>query len=390
MFKRIKWALALAVLPAVAGYFGCNLNDPNIPDLAGPSELAQALEMRAVPDQLTGDGRSSSVITAVLRDPNGQPTGSQTINFDLGVQGQVGALGGIFQDIGNLAPVDGPQPGVGGVDASAVSAVTNGSGVARARYWAPFRTNQTNDITVTITGRPAGNDFRAVRQRQVDIFIRAADRPFFPGDDVCGIMKEPNELIYAVGQTIFFSATQLTGDTNKGAAGHPIARYEWDLGDGATAEGRRVGHAFERSSIFTVTLFTTESITGFQDSCFVLVEVTLTGTEPPVPPPTACGSPSATFAISNTCSTGGDIITGVTTFFNASGSTAGSTVGATIVSYTWDFGDGTPPFATGSPSTSHVYLPPAGRTLEISLQVLNSCGETAGVFRSKDTVASCP
>jgi hypothetical protein len=269
MWNRIKWALALAAVPAVAGYLGCGLDDPNIPELAGPSTLAQDLTMRAIPDQLTADGRSSSVIEAVLRDENGQPVSGETVNFDLGVRSEVSIFGGTFQDIGGLSQLNGAQPAWGIGDGQAVSASTNSSGVAKARYWAPFRTDQVNDIIVTITGRPAGVDFRAARLRQVDIFLRAADRSEFPGGEACAFILEPQKSFYLVNEQIDFTATQLTGPT-----GRTIARYEWDFGDGEHANGRRAGHAYELGGTYTVFLITTEAVTGSVNVCSDTIPVT--------------------------------------------------------------------------------------------------------------------
>ncbi len=162
---------------------------------------------------------------------------------------------------------------------------TNGNGVVRARYWAPFRTDQENDIVVTITGRPTGNsDFRDAIFRQVDIFLRAANRPMFPGDDTCSILVEPTQSIYDVGQLIFFTATQIAG-----AGGFPIARYEWEFdstdvdGDGDTEVGpaeRNVAFAFDEELLsgvvrtYVVRLTTTESQSGIQTSCTVSILVT--------------------------------------------------------------------------------------------------------------------
>ncbi len=263
MWKKVKWAFVLAAIPAMLGYLGCTTDDPVAPQLAGPSELAISLQMTVNPDQLTADGWSSSVIEVVWRDENGQRTPGKTVDFDL-------VVGGVFGDVGNLAPLWGPRPVAGGTEARAVSAVTDGDGVARARYWAPFRTDQVNDITVTITSRPAGNDYRAAFYRQVDIHLRAADRPLFPGGNACAISVEPQKSEYAVGELIFFTATQAVG-----ASDQPIARYEWDFGDErvSTAVGRSVQHAYALGNDYTVTLYTTESVSGAVESCTVDIRV---------------------------------------------------------------------------------------------------------------------
>lgn len=270
MLTKMKWTLAIAGIPTVLAYAGCTLDKAEPPPLSGPSELAVSLEMRAIPDQLTADGFSSSVIEVVYRNENGQRTAGRTVLFDLAARGTVGARGGVFFDVGNVAPLNSPRPIAGGTEAHAVSAVTDSSGVARIRYWAPFRTDQENDIVVTITSRPEGTDFRAAVFRQVDIFLRAADRSFFAGGGVCGFAVEPQKPTYLVGEALFFEATQTTG-----AGGQPIGRYEWDFGDGTPARvGRRTEHAYSAAGTYSVTLFTTESVTGLQDACaapFVIV-----------------------------------------------------------------------------------------------------------------------
>jgi hypothetical protein len=269
MWKKVKWALALAGVPAALALWAC-LNEPSAPELSGPSELAASLEMRAIPDQLTADGWSSSVIEVIYRNENGQRTSGQTIHFDLRAKGA-----STFSDIGNLAPLHGPRPVAGGTEASAVSDVTDSEGVARARYWAPFRTDQENDTTVTITSRPAGTNFRAAWFRTVDIFLRAANRPSFPGSNVCQFVIEPLKLTYDVNELIFFTASQLIGDDSvDGCVGNPIARYEWDFGDGNTAApNRNVEHSYSRAGTYTVILYTTEQGTGCQVGCATSITV---------------------------------------------------------------------------------------------------------------------
>jgi hypothetical protein len=118
----------------------------------------------------------------------------------------------------------------------------------------------------------------------VDIFLRAANRPNFPGGATCSILVEPNQWLYDVGQLVFFTATQISG-----AGGFPIARYEWEFdstdvnGDGDTEVGpaeRNVAFAFDEELLsgvvrtYVVLLVTTESQTGTQTLCTVPISVT--------------------------------------------------------------------------------------------------------------------
>ena len=181
MLPKWFWLAALASILALV--VACTLDNPQPGDLSGPSELGTSIEMRAVPDTLVSDGFSSSIIEAVVRNASGERQSGRTIQFDITTAGAPPAPGvGIgFLDLGNLAPVNGPRPTAGGVEAGPVSAVSDGSGVARTRYWAPFRTDQENDTTVQITGREASTNFAdQAFFRTVTIFLRAANRPSFP------------------------------------------------------------------------------------------------------------------------------------------------------------------------------------------------------------------
>ena len=279
MWNRLKWALALALIPAALSQAGCNLDKTNRPELAGPSELAASLGMSAHPDQLTANGNSSSVIEATLVGPDGNRAAGILVVFDLLARGASN-----FSDIGVLSKLNESRPVPGGPNRpETVTGTTNGNGVARVRYWSPFRTDQENDIVITVTGRPEGDDFRSAIFRQVDIFLRAANRPNFPGGIACSILVEPVQTFYDIGQLIFFTATQITG-----AAGFPIARYEWEFdstdadGDTDTEVGpveRNVAFAYEsgilagRTRTYVVRLTTTEAQTGTQATCTVSVTV---------------------------------------------------------------------------------------------------------------------
>lgn len=264
-----RGAVVALICTGLGSQLSCLVDKPKAPDLAGPSELGTSLEMRAIPDQLVADGFSSSVIEAVVRGPNGERVSGTEVLFDISSPDSSG-----FLDLGNLSHVNGARPTAGGVEPAPVSSVSDAQGVARARYWAPFRTDQVNDTQVIVTGRPAGTDYNAAVLRDVAIFLRAADRPSFPGSNICGFHMEPNKDSYKVGESISFTATQLTGDDSvDGCAGNSIARYEWSITDGTYAEDRGLVHRFDTDGTFTITLKTTESVTGCVDSCSQDVEI---------------------------------------------------------------------------------------------------------------------
>jgi hypothetical protein len=265
MWKSSLWLFALLAWTLCAG---CLLDNPETPELAGPSMAARSIQIRAIPDAIVSDGFSSSVIEAVMQGPNGERVSGATILFE------IMASSGVFLDLGNLAPLNGPRPAAGGVEAGPVSAVTDGDGVARARYWAPFRTDQENDTTVTIAARESGTNTRGVTFSQADIFLRAANRPSFPGSNLCGFIIEPNKPFYDIGEPIAFTATQLLGDDSvDGCVGNEIARYEWNIPPTTFKAGREIVHAFSVAGTYTVELVTTEAITGCQTLCTADVEI---------------------------------------------------------------------------------------------------------------------
>lgn len=254
--KVALWVLmAAAALSAPA----C-LDSPDAPELAGPSTYARVIELRALPDQLVSDGWSSAVIEATLHGPDGERLSGATIHFD--IQGYV--------DRGNLAPLNGPRPIEGGVEAGPVAATTDGNGVARARYWAPFRTDQPDDYIVTILAREAGTNFRQVEDRyaQTDIFLRAADRPY-PGpipvpqpgcepptaDLLIGGLCSGGEI--RANRPVFTDGSGSEGGTVAGGTGAGIVTYIWSWGDGTSdvTGSSTASHTYDPSLVgFTTTI----------------------------------------------------------------------------------------------------------------------------------------
>ena len=234
----------LAVLAALSSP-ACTLDNAEAPEIAGPSTVGHSIEVRANPDQITADGWSSSVIEAVLRGPNSERLSGALIQFD--IQG--------FVDQGNLAPLNGPRPTYGGVEAGPVSATTDGNGVARARYWAPFRTDQPTDTVVTILAREQGTNFRfaLAAAGQTDIFLRAADRPIPSPLPVPqpGCPTPTAELtisrVCSGGEILAGSAILAQGGASEGGTGEVVTTFMWNWGDG-TVESSSSSSAFHTFS----------------------------------------------------------------------------------------------------------------------------------------------
>src|SRR5262245_32821094 len=105
----------LIALVIAAASAACVVHKPEAPGLSGPSQLATALNMTAVPDRITQDGNSQSSVTVTAVGANGRPLSGLPIRLDMFVDG-------VLVDFGTL---------------SAKSIVTGTDGVARAVYTAP-------------------------------------------------------------------------------------------------------------------------------------------------------------------------------------------------------------------------------------------------------------
>lgn len=265
---RLK-ALLFSALAFSMSQAAC-LDESAPPELSGPSELALSILVGVDPDQLTADGFSTSVVEAVVRNENGDRQPGVQIRFDI-----IDENSGVFADVGNLTQLNGARPVAGGVEAIAVSAVTDGQGVARARYWSPFRSDNANDGQVTIAAREASRNANNALFRTASIFLRAADRPIFPGGQACGFTREPLKLSYAPGEPVVFTATQIfasdaCGSDSANGVFVDIGRYEWLLTDG-TIEDEAFGRTFTATApvagTWTVSLVTTATGTGCQATC---------------------------------------------------------------------------------------------------------------------------
>jgi PKD repeat protein len=144
--------------------------------------------------------------------------------------------------------------------------------------------------------------------------------------------------------TASFSASPTSGDAplsvsfNASASSDPdgsIVSYSWNFGDSTSGTGVTPGHTYNNSGNYTVSLTVTDDDSA-TDSASTVIQVTT----PPVPNQ----APTASFTASPTS---GDAPLDVT--FNASSS---SDPDGTIVSYSWNFGDGDTEIGV---SPSHTY-----------------------------------
>lgn len=285
-------------------------------------------------DVVVGEARPEQII--LISDPTSLPVGGGTVELRAHVTDADGnPLAGVavfFQsDFGTLA--------------SGGRAVrTNDAGVAIDRLTTNVETNVT-----AITGNGATSE-------QVTISIS-------PGERECSFTFSPTEPV--VDQDVFFV------DTSVANSGPGIEQSLWDFGDGETAEGFQVTHSYDAVGTFTV-VHTIVDADGFTTVCDP-VEITVTR-----------GEPQCIFSFSPDDPDPGDTIS-----FDASES---DDPNGDIVSYTWNFGDGTGQVTQSDPFIQHTYPDNCTGQPTLSFTVILTVTDDTGQESScSDTVIfDCP
>jgi PKD repeat protein len=279
---RRRGLTALAGLALAAGLSNCGLDEIVIPEPDGPSELSIALNMTAVPDVITADGFSTSLITATLRDQNGRPIPGRDIFFT------ITDASGAFADIGQLRTSNGPGTGA--------TVRTDAQGNAQIVYQAPARTDATANQFVQVAARPYGSDAKAANYRVVAIELRSAEPRLFAPNPTnvgprCGFVVEvpsgscanptpapgPTPTPSPSGSPTATPSTTPGGGSG-GCSVRPntnvlfqstssdtdgtIVRYFWDFGNGRQADHPDVATSYSRAGIYTVTHVVTDNNGG--------------------------------------------------------------------------------------------------------------------------------
>jgi PKD repeat protein len=161
------------------------------------------------------------------------------------------------------------------------------------------------------------------------------------------------------GQVIFYDAS-----ASKAAPGRSIVDYFWNFGDGETQHGRTQANAFPGAQTWNVTLTVTDSAGQ-------------TGTKTQAITVAAATKSSARFSTSATAQANQAVS------FDATGST--SAPRRSIVSYDWNFGDGTS--ASGSPDARPRHVYSAAGTYTVTLTVRDDHGVVSDTFTSTVTVS---
>ena len=155
----------------------------------------------------------------------------------------------------------------------------------------------------------------------------------------------------SVGQQVTFTAD---------SAGRDVS-YAWDFGDGSSASGPNVSHAFQQTNSYTVTV-TVKDAAGHTSTASTNITV-----QPATPVASFIATPG-------TDSFGSPNVT-----VDASASTIG-TSGAT---YNWDFGDGSTDTQT-APTDQHTYS--LSGTYTITLTITDGAGQTSPLVTQQVTV----
>ena len=200
-------------------------------------------------------------------------------------------------------------------------------------------------VTIGVTPTSSG-DFRGELTRQIDLNLvpQGIILPTNPNLIANFTFAPATPLVL---QSVTFDAST---STNGGVACNLNCTYAWTFGDGSTAAGQTISHAFVKSGTYLVALNVTDSRGAIATSSKPVT----------VAPPAAPTTVDFTISPANAG-------TNQTIFFNASASRAAP--GRTLVSYEWDFGKGT----TGSGVTvTKSYETPG--TYTVTLKVTDDAG----------------
>ncbi len=402
---------------ALATAAGCT-NKVEIPALAGPSTLAYSILLTATPDTIIQDGVSSTNITITARDGAGQEITGRQLRAEIRVDG-------VTQDFGTLStksPVTGSTirytsppasplatgqvtqivtVAVTPTDAGDFGNTTTAGRQVQIRLVPQGVIQPTNPVLVAVfeftpsspaafgqvvfdaskttnagvaclnncsyawnfgdgttgTGLTTTHQYRTVgvfqptltvtdtrgaqATRVLSITVTAATPP-----TVSAITVSPSGGA-TVGQSLFFSAVATP------ALGRSIVRYDWNFGDGRSSSGSSTSHAYSSTGTFAVGLVVTDDVgaEGRSNTSVTVGTGTPTGGLTFLPSAPRVGQPVV---------------------FNASAITPAT--GATIVSYRFNYGDGSEEVGTAA-LQSHVYG--AAGTVVARVTVTDSLGRTA-------------
>jgi PKD repeat protein len=331
--QRLLSATGVAAVLALLA--ACTVHKTEAPPLTGPSELGTSITVQVTPDVLTQDGASQSLVTITARNANGQPIANLPLRAEIMVNGAIA-------DFGTL---------------SAHNIVTDSSGRAQVTFTAPAApaVNFDTGTIVSIAVTPSGSDFANANARTANIRLVPPGTSGLPPSPLRADFTAPSA---AAGDSAVFTATVV--DANGVDATSQVTRYSWTFGDGGTASGQTVTHTFTSPGSFPVTLTITDTL-----GRVATVSKTIT-----------VGQPNTGLGASFVFSPNPPQLT-QPVHFDASTSTVNPP--HRIVSYTWNFGEGTVT-TTSSARIDFTYTLP--RTYVVVLTVTDDTGQTKTTSQS--------
>jgi PKD repeat protein len=331
----------ILVWAAIVTLGGCTLDKQAAPPLTGPSTFGQSVNVTISPDILTQDGQSQASVDVFVRDANSQPVRGLTLRLDLTQGGAV---------VGSAA---------GTLSSTTVSTDSNGHASSIFTAPPPPPLSAPDSMVVTINATAVGNN-----AQNSSVPGSAAVKLVRPGLPLGPVGTLTASFIFSPqspkeGDSVQFDASSSVGD---------IVSYTWNFGDGSSASGVHATHAYSLAGQYTVVLTIKDSRGDIATSDPKAGNISIG----------ASTDPTAAFSVSPTT-----VIAGTSANFNASASKAAN--GHQIVSYDWDFGDGT----TGSGVTvSHTYALPQGYT--VTLKVTDDTGRTGVLSNTVTAQTSNP
>jgi PKD repeat protein len=314
-----------AVFVVAVSVAACSVDKQEPPSLIGPSGFAQSITMTATPDTLPRDGSSQTVITVAVRDESGQPVSGRRLTLGT--------------TAGTLSQSD---------------VVTGNDGRVSFTLTAPAPGSTGNTVEVFAT--PVGGDANNAVTRTVSIALTGISNSTAPAPQFTVTPPAPG-----VGELVTFDASTTTDEG--GPCGNACT-YSWNFGEGTTRSGRIVTHRFGSAGTFTVVLTVTDAA-----GTTATRQQTLTVLMLPSPTVTFTVSPAAPVA-------------GQQTTFTA---TATAAPGHSISRFTWNFGDGSAPQTTTSPSITKVFESTGTRVVTVT--ATDDLGQT-GSFSAGVNVTS--
>jgi PKD domain len=225
-----------ALLTTIAFATACTVHQTEVPPLAGPSELAQAMLITATPDTInvgplnSASGDASTIAIRVF-DASGKGQSGQTVR-----------LQAVPSGCGQLAPL---------------TLTTDSSGRATAVYTAPGQPLPQPECAgfpsvVDVVATPVGTNFQTSVSHTASIHMVVPAIVQAPGAGSVNFTIAPPTA--KVSEEVTFSDAGSTG-----SVGCSAMLFQWYFSDGITKTGASVQHDFVPAGTYTATLVVTDS-----------------------------------------------------------------------------------------------------------------------------------